>query len=124
MKYIPLIILVVIFNSTILKSQNVSVKDYQVPVSQAQTLRLDGSYNWSQTGTTVTSNNANANMLYKTFFSSLPLAWFIDIDATGTKTFNDYTHNIQFDASFRKYIWSTRDWFRFQQSNRRTCNKL
>jgi len=65
-------------------SQNVNVSDYQVPISKAQTLRFNGTWNWAQTGDSVTSNNANGNLTYRTFYSSLPLAWFINVDATGS----------------------------------------
>jgi hypothetical protein len=97
-------------------AQNVQVTDYQVPVSRAQTLRFDGSWNWSQTGDAVTSNNANANMLFRTFYSSLPMAWFINVDAAGSKTFSEYSHNIVIDGSFRKYIWGNRDLFGFSSA--------
>ncbi|MFO7447328.1 MAG: hypothetical protein R6W90_13240 [Ignavibacteriaceae bacterium] len=103
--------------SSLLYSQNVKVTDYQVPVSSAKTLRFDGQWNWSQTGDAVTANNANAAVLYRTFYSSLPLAWFIDVDAVGSKSFGEYSHNINFNGSFRKYIWDNRDLFGFTTLN-------
>jgi len=99
--------------SSFIYSQNVNVTDYQVPISKAQTLRFDGSWNWSQAGDDVTSNNANGNLLYRTFYSSLPLAWFINLDATGNKNFKQTNFIISVDASFRKYIWDYRDVFGF-----------
>src|SRR5690606_24872562 len=98
-------------------AQNVKVTDYEVPVSRAQTLRFDGAWNWSQTGDEVTANNANANLLFKTFYSSLPLAWFVDVNAFGGKSFGSYSHNVVLDASFRKYIWENRDFFGFTRLN-------
>jgi hypothetical protein len=65
----------------------------------------------------VTSNNANANLTYRTFYSSLPLAWFINIDASGSKVSESYLHNIQLDARFSKYIWDDRDLFGFTELN-------
>lgn len=109
--------LLVLLISPVLLAQNVNVTDYQVPISRAQTLRFDGSWNWSQTGSSVTANNANATLLYRTFYSSLPVAWFIDIDATGSKSFSEYSHNVVFDGSFRKYIWEKRDLFGFARLN-------
>ncbi len=103
--------LVLCLFSTAAVAQNVSVSDYQVPISTAKTLRFDGSWSWSQTGNTVTSNNANANLIYRTFYTSLPTAWFINLDASGGKNFDSYTNNELLDASFRKYIWDKNDWF-------------
>lgn len=96
-------------------SQNVKVTDYKVPISQAKTLRFDGSWNWAQNGNNVTANNGSGTLLFRTFYSSLPLAWFLDIDANGNKNRSDYSHNIQVDGSFRKYVWPKKDWFGFSR---------
>lgn len=104
---------IIFFNCILLYTQNVKVTDYEVPISTAQNLRLDGSWNWSQAGELVTSNSANFTLLYRTFFSSLPLAWFVNVDANGGKSFQDYNHNVKFDISFRKYVWQDLDWFGF-----------
>jgi hypothetical protein len=112
-EFVLRLILILLLLTTAVFAQNVEVTDYIVPVSRAQTLRFDGSWNWSQTGDAVTSNNANANMLYRTFYSSLPMAWFLDVDASGSKAFSEYSHNIVIDGSFRKYIWENRDLFGF-----------
>jgi hypothetical protein len=85
--------------------QNVNVTDYEVAVSKAKVLRFNGSWDWSQSGTTVNSNNANGTLLFKTFYSSLPTAWFIDVAASGGKVFDDYNHNVRLNTSFRKYVW-------------------
>lgn len=85
--------------------QNVNVTDYEVAVSKAKVLRFNGSWDWSQSGTTVNSNNANGTLLFKTFYSSLPTAWFIDVAASGGKVFDEYNHNVRLNTSFRKYIW-------------------
>ena len=37
-----------LYLSAFLLAQNVSVSDYDVPVSTAKILRLNGTYNWSQ----------------------------------------------------------------------------
>jgi len=105
---------VIIFSLTV-NAQNVSVTDYRVPISKAQTLRFDGSWNWGQTGDNVTANNATANLLYKIFYSSLPLAWDVNVAATGGKNKADLNHNIRIDTRFRKYIWEERDWFGLAQ---------
>jgi hypothetical protein len=100
----------------------VNVSDYNVPISQAKTLRFDGSWNWSQTGDSVKFNIANGTITFRNFYSSLPMAWFINIDASGGKNFNKYTHDIILDASFRKYIWDERDWFALARINAEHAN--
>ena len=102
-------------------SQNVNVSDYQVPISKAQTLRFNGSWNWGQYGDSVTSNIANGNLIYRTFYSSLPLAWFININANGSNAAHNnpspLAFNIQLDTRFSKYIWEDRDLFGFGELN-------
>lgn len=108
-------LLIIIFTaySVSVFSQRVTVTDYQVPLSTAETLRFDGSWNWAQTGENVTANNADANLTFRSFYTTLPLAWFLNIDATGGKDYSDFNHNIQFDGSFRKYIWPNYNFFGF-----------
>ncbi len=106
-------ILFLSFTASVLP-QNVNVSDYQVPVSKAKSLRFDGSWNWSQTGSSVTSNNAVGNLKYSSFYSSLPLAWYINIDAFGGWNFQqkiNYNHNIKGTFTFQKYIWDRYNWF-------------
>jgi len=112
-------------------AQNVTVSDYDVPVSTAKILRLTGGFNWSQTTgevaggssvTNVTANNANLNVLYNSFYSSLPFAWFLDVYANGGKNFYNYNHDIGISPSARKYIWNERDWFGFARLDARHVN--
>ncbi len=111
MKNIPVIL--VLCSIINVYGQNVKVSDYKVPVSEAKALRFDGNWNWSQTGNNVNANNANANLLFRTFYSSLPLAWLINVDAAGGKRFGIYNHNVRFEGRFSKYIWDEHDWFGF-----------
>jgi hypothetical protein len=114
-----------LFNS-ILFGQNVSVSDYNVPVSTAKILRLNGTYNWSQSSndsiTVVTANNAVALLIFRSFYSSLPFAWFFNVDASGGKIFSDWTHDISIRPSIRKYIWDDMDWFGFASFDARHAN--
>lgn len=96
---------------TPLFSQNVKVEDYQVAISKAQNLIADGNWNWGQKGNIVTSNNANGSLAFKTFFSSLPTAWFVDVNAIAGKNFSDYSHSVNINSSFRKYVWENKDLF-------------
>lgn len=126
MKTIKCTLFLLFFATIVAQAQNVRVEDYQVPVSTAQILRLTANYDWSQTTqdniTNVTSNRGNANLFYRSFYSSLPYAWFLDIDATGGKNFGDYNHDVKISPSIRKYFWDKRDWFGFASADIRHAN--
>ncbi|HMU44173.1 MAG TPA: hypothetical protein PKA80_12815 [Ignavibacteriaceae bacterium] len=98
-------------------AQNVSVEDYDVPISTAKILRFTGTYNWAQSSNDsvvfVTANNATANLVFSTFYSSLPFAWFLDVNATGGKNFDQYNHDVTIAPSIRKYLWDDKNWFGF-----------
>ena len=101
---------------TVLHGQNVSVSDYMVPVSKAATMRFDGNWNYAQVGDSVSSNIATGALSYATFYSSLPLAWFINLNASASKAQQqDLAHNVAFDASFQKYVWEDDNWFGFSK---------
>lgn len=107
-------------------AQNVSVTDYSVPVSSAKILRLTGNYNWAQSSTdsttVVTANVASATANFRYFYSSLPFAWFVDVDATGGKSFGNYTHDISIRPRIQKYIWDDQDVFGFASLEARHAN--
>lgn len=103
--------------TSLVYAQNVSVKDYEVAVSQAKNLRFDGNWNWSQIGDSVSTNLASANLFLRSFYSSLPLAWFIDAEANGFKNKSSYGHIIRLQARFNKYIWPRTDLFGFSELN-------
>jgi len=107
-----LVCFVLIFYSNIF-SQNVKVEDYQVPVSRAQLFRLNGNWNWNQVGDSVTNNVANAELIFRRFFTSLPFAWFLDVDLSGRKNFDKYQHSARIATSARKYVWDDKDLFAF-----------
>ena len=115
-----------LFLSTLLLAQNVSVSDYNVPVSTARILRLNGTYNWSQSKTdsitVVTANNASAFLTFRSFYSSLPFAWSFNVDATGGKSFSQWSHDITIQPTIRKYIWDDKDWFGFASLDARHAN--
>ncbi|HZW39035.1 MAG TPA: hypothetical protein VFF33_07045 [Ignavibacteriaceae bacterium] len=118
MKNLVLLFLIFILIQTSLFSQNANVTDYDVPISRARTLRFDGYWNWGQKGSdSVLFNNAQANLLFRAFYTSLPMAWFLNLDASGGKSLSELTHNVKFEGSFRKYIWETEDVFAFNKLN-------
>lgn len=97
-----------------------------MPVSTAKILRLSGSYNFAQTSdsvqTNVTANNATATGLFRYFYSSLPFAYFIDVDAAAGKDYGEYNHDISIRPSVRKYIVDNLDWFGFGALDLRHAN--
>lgn len=104
-------IIIYFLSISVLFSQNINIDDYEKPISSAQLLRLNGNWNWSQIGDSVTSNIANANVIFNKFYSSLPFAWFIDANLRGTKNRNDYSHSVEISALGRKYIFEEKDIF-------------
>lgn len=108
-----IIFCIILLFPAIFFSQNVEVYDYKVPVSTATTFRANGFWNWSQVGDSVSGNTASATLLYRKFYTSLPFAWFINIDGQGGIDAGKKNYDIKFDGSARKYIWEKKDWFGF-----------
>jgi hypothetical protein len=108
--------------TTYIHSQNVKVTDYDVPISFASNFRLNGFWNWAQVGDSVTGNTLNGNLIYKRFYSSLPFAWFLNVDAIGGKDAGKGSYDFKVDASVRKYIWNNRNWFLFSRTTAERTN--
>jgi hypothetical protein len=107
------LIFIVLITASLVYSQNVSVSDYKVAVSEATTFRANGFWNWSQVGDSVYSNTASANLIFRKFYTSLPFAWFFNVDASGGNDDGRKTYDIIVDGNIRKYIWDKEDWFAF-----------
>ncbi len=112
-----LVILGVVFLFCNLLPQNVVVNDYEVAISKAKSLRFEGSWNWGQNGTAVTSNSAKGSLAFRTFYSSLPTAWFINVDGNGGKNYSEFNHFIRVNALFRKYVWENEKFFASSELN-------
>ena len=91
-------------------AQNVSVTDYQVPVSTADRLLIDFSMNHATTGSDATTSKGNIGGIYKRFYDSLPFGYSIDIIGSGLADKNieadEYNTNYQVngDAGVKKYL--------------------
>ena len=91
-------------------AQNVSVTDYQVPVSTADRLLIDFSMNHATTGSDATTSKGNIGGIYKRFYDSLPFGYSIDIIGSGLVDKNieadEYNTNYQVngDAGVKKYL--------------------
>lgn len=115
------LVIIFIFIPFFIYGQNVKVTDYQVPISSAKILRFNGGFNWQQTnkdGEVFGRNsNANGNLTFNYFYSSLPYAWFLDINAVGEKINDKYSHDVLISPRIQKYLWLDRDWFGFVKVN-------
>ena len=91
-------------------AQEVSVTDYQVPVSTADRLLIDFSMNHVMTGSTATTSQGNIGGTYKKFYDSLPFGYSIDVIGSGlvdkSAETDAYETNYQIngDASIKKYL--------------------
>ena len=92
--------------------QNVSVSDYQVPVSSARKLLVNGSYNWQGTKDVPQTNSFHSDVLFSSFYSSLPFAWFLDASGAADHSLGvDWTTQGHVSGEVRKYIFDNQDWF-------------
>ena len=91
-------------------AQEVSVTDYQVPVSAADRFLIDFSMNHATTGSDATTSKGNIGGVYKRFYDSLPFGYSIDIIGSGLVDKNietdEYETNYQVngDVGVKKYL--------------------
>ena len=91
-------------------AQNVSVTDYEIPVSAADRLLVDFAMNHATSGSTATTSKGNIGGIYKRFYDSLPFGYSIDIIGSGLLDKNietdEYENNYQVngDAGVKKYL--------------------
>lgn len=79
-KWGPPVALVGLISSGETLAQNVSVRDYSVPVSRANNLRIDAlSFNYQTVGDSVVSQTGDLVVVYKKFYESLPFAYSVDL---------------------------------------------
>ena len=98
------------FISSNVSAQNVSVTDYEVPVSAADRLLIDFAMNHATAGSDATTSKGNIGGIYKRFYDSLPFGYSIDIIGSGLVDKNivtdEYNTNYQVngDAGVKKYL--------------------
>ena len=91
-------------------AQDVSVTDYQVPVSAADRLLIDFSMNHATTGSNATTSKGNIGGIYKRFYDSLPFGYSIDLIGSGLLDRNietdayDTNYQINGDVGVKKYL--------------------
>lgn len=82
-------ILIFLFVTSVGYSQNVKITDFNVPISTAKQMLIGGSYNWAQTGDSVTTNQFNVNGAFNTFYTSLPFSWDLTLNAALNGKYGD-----------------------------------
>lgn len=91
-------------------AQEVSVTDYEVPISSADRFLIDFSLNHATTGSDATTSKGNIGGLYKRFYDSLPFGYSIDIIGSGLVDKNieidEYETNYQVSGNvgIKKYL--------------------
>ena len=99
-------------------AQEVSVTDYEVPVSSADRLLIDFSMNHATSGSDATASKGNIGGIYKRFYDSLPFGYSIDILGSGLLDRNietdeyDSTYQVNGDASVKKYLMQSSEAFK------------
>ena len=111
--YVLLAAVLVLFGGVIssnVSAQNVSVTDYEVPVSAADRLLIDFAMNHATSGSEATTSKGNIGGIYKRFYDSLPFGYSIDIIGSGLVDKNivtdEYNTNYQVngDAGVKKHL--------------------
>src|ERR1043165_7692590 len=90
-------------------AQNVSITDYQVPVSSAKKIIADGTYDWRGTSSVPQTNTIHGDLQYNQFYSSLPFAWFLGANGAADHSLNtDWHYQTGASAEARKYLYEDR----------------
>lgn len=99
-------------------AQEVSVTDYQVPVSTADRLLIDFALNHATVGSNATTSKGNIGGIYKRFYDSLPFGYSIDIIGSSLVDRNietdayDTNYQINGDVGVKKYLLESNPFLR------------
>lgn len=113
-----LITAIVAFAAGPVSAQNISVTDYQVPVSTADRLFVDFSMNHAAIGSTATTSTGSIGSVYNRFYDSLPFGYSIDIIGSGLIDRNIEEHaykkdyHLDADARVKKYLLQNHESFK------------
>ena len=106
------------FVTSNVSAQEVSVTDYQVPVSAADRLLIDFSMNHATMGSDATASKGNIGGIYKRFYDSLPFGYSIDFIGSGLVDRNietdayDTSYQINGDVGVKKYLLESNPFLR------------
>lgn len=99
-------------------AQEVSVTDYQVPISTADRLLIDFALNHATVGSNATTSKGNIGGIYKRFYDSLPFGYSIDIIGSSLVDRNIETdayntnYQINGDVGVKKYLMENNPFLR------------
>ena len=97
--------------ATSVAAQNVSITDYRVPVSEAKSMNASLNYYYASVGDSTAADVGTVGLVYKQFYSSLPLAWRVDFNGSGSKVDDETSHSTNFSTSVNKYLSDDKDVF-------------
>jgi hypothetical protein len=92
-------------------AQNVSITDYRVPVSQAKSMNAALNYSYAAVGDSTVTDDGTLRLVYSQFYSSLPFAWRIGFNGSGSKTGDETSHSTNVSTSVNKYLFDDQDVF-------------
>lgn len=93
-------------------AQNVSINDYQFPVSSARNLLVNATYDWKGTKDIPQTNTFHSDASFYSFYSSLPFAWFLNANGSVDHSLGtDWNYNTFLQPKVNKYIFDDKDWF-------------
>lgn len=97
------------------RAQNVSITDYNTPVSRASSLLADVRYGYERLDETTLANDGRVGLRYDLFYESIPFAYSVDALGEWSRTWvdNDFDTAYAVDATARAkaYAWRDRDLF-------------
>lgn len=99
----------------LIKGQNASVRDFEIPVSRASSLFVNLDYGYERAENTTLTNNTQVGVTYHQFYESLPFAHSTDVLGTWSRVLGTHgylkTYNSDVSVRVKKYAWRTRDVF-------------
>ena len=111
MKTLLTSLVAVMLLATSVAAQNVSITDYRVPVSEAKSMNASLNYYYASVGDSTAADVGTVGLVYKQFYSSLPLAWRVDFNGSGSKVDDETSHSTNFSTSVNKYLSDDKDVF-------------
>jgi len=97
------------------RAQNVSVRDFEVPISRASSLFVHFNYGYERAEGTTLMNDAHLGVTYSQFYESLPFAYSTNVLGTWSRVLGStgYLTAYKADANSRvkAYFWRTHDFF-------------
>lgn len=93
------------------RAQNVSIRDYETPVSRARSLFADVRYGYERTDTTTLANDGNVGLRYDLFYESLHFAYSLNALGQWSRAWvgDEFDTAYSLDATARAKAYASRD---------------